>query len=176
MADSVQQEKADFLALLADPTGAEYFMDYLKTNYTEHHLMFWREVQTYKVLEKTVESNADPIVFGKQCLALFKKQALEVFNKYIKAGTKLQINVTDIVKGSIEDMVLQEQKKQADTGEMDAVALEEVLQVWRQVFDESERVCEDLMKGNQYHPFMKTADYATWTKQKVKKSSACVLL
>lgn len=139
--DNITQEKADFLALLQSESGCECFMQHLKQNYTEHHLMFWQECQKYRQIEDET---------------LRKEEAKKIYGKFVKSGTRLQINVTDVIRGTVEDKVAEGEKT---------------------LFDAAERVCMDLMKGNQYHPFMKTKDYEAFKKsQETKKSSACTIL
>ena len=144
MSDAINQEKLEFISLLENDEGRACFMGFLETNYTEHHLIFWEEVKDYRKLTDA---------------AAIKAAADALFKKFVKAGTKLQINVTDMIKAQIEDDI-----------KAGATLV---------VFDEAERICMDLMKGNQYHPFMKTPEYIAWKKKEDnagKKSGTCNIL
>ena len=85
-----------------------------------------------------------------------------MYEKFVKHGVKHQINVYDEIRTRVQEKVRDKD-------------------ITITLFDKAERVALDLMKGNQYHPFMQTKEAIEWKKNKEKRerkkgSSACNLL
>lgn len=75
-----------FTELLRDPEGYEMFLQFLRTTYCEHHLIFYSAVQQFQRLElqqpKLVE-------------------AKRIYSEYIEPGCMHQINLSDAARHRI---------------------------------------------------------------------------
>ena len=90
-----------FLLILHDAAGRAALLDYLKAGYSEHHLIFWEEAtQVYAKLEAQEERN---------------RLAQDMWHRYIKNGSKSQINITEPQRLRLQSAVEQIGQKGART-------------------------------------------------------------
>lgn len=140
-----------FIALLHHERGRGLFYEFLKSNYSEHHLSYWEEVQKFKKLNSSTTSEEE-----------IKMHSLKIYNEYVKNGVKQQINIYDVQRMKIK---------------------ENLEKPTLHIFDESENIVFELIKGNYYVKFRESEPYKQWkteteqsSKQKKTSSSACCIL
>merc|ERR1712218_129863 len=132
--------------LVEDESGYAVFLTFLENQYTQQHLHFWKEVQAYRT--EAIKDDCDK--------KAIEQRAHDMFKKYCKSGTKHQINITDVVKGRLEDSMQEE--------------------INSSTFDAVERVCMNLLMGI-LHLFQETPEYKNWMKKREPKTSSrtCVI-
>lgn len=171
-----------FLAILNDPPGRLALFDFLKSGYSEHHLTFWEEVEfRYKPLgSQPAERNT---------------LALELYKRFVKNGSKQQINITEPQRLRLKEAV--EKIRHNDTAAAatapatpaaeggDGGAPAAVVEKFDEpvdLFDEAAATCLELIKGNYFFLFQQSKQYQAYTaekkarKEQEKKSSTCTIL
>jgi len=86
----VREVVVPLVDMLRDPLRCEFFEDFLKDFGAEHYLRFWLDVQQFKRLCK------------KEQPTYLRPHAEAIYNKYIKIGAEHQIDITDVMRESLE--------------------------------------------------------------------------
>ena len=150
---SLQPES--FLYLLHSDSGRPLFFEYLRNSCTEHHLLFWEQVQHYKRSHQPQPPNAAVRSVSEPPIQTPLEKASSIHKRFIMAGSPLQINITEQARTRIQSAL-----SQCDPTHQPPPAL----------FDESETVCVELMKGNYFYSFKAERDYTEWLATEKKKS------
>ena len=148
-----------FLYLLHSNSGRPLFFEHLRSGFSEHHLLFWEQVQQYKRISvaATSPSSSPPLTSldeGPLPTALQKAQSIN--SRFIVTGSPLQINITEQARLRIQHTLAKFIPNGTLAGQAGAAPPPAGL------FDESEAVCVELMKGNYFYSFKETSDYQHW--------------
>ena len=135
-----------FLYLLHSDSGRPLFFEHLRSGHSEHHLVFWEQVQQYKRSHRPVPASAVASA-SEPPLQTPLEKAQSIHKRFIVAGSQLQINITEQARTRIQSTL-----QQCDAAHQPPCGL----------FDESETVCCELMKGNYFYSFRETRDYDEW--------------
>ena len=141
-----------FLYLLHSDSGRPLFFEQLRNSLTEHHLLFWEQVQQYRRCHQPqspteLRPATDPPVQTPL------EKARYIHTKFISPGAQLQINITEQVRTRIQSTLAP-----CDASHQPPLGL----------FDESEVACLEMMKGNYFHTFKETRDYSDWLAKEKK--------
>ena len=155
-----------FLYLLHSDSGRPLFFEHLRGGFSEHHLLFWEQVQQYKRISNQHHSplSSPPLTSLDDPLPSPLQKAQSINTRFILTGSPLQINITEQARLRIQHTLT---KFPSPTGGAGGVPPPAGL------FDESEQVCVELMKGNYFYSFRETSDYQQWLqgeKKALKKS------
>lgn len=77
-----------FRHVMKDPLGREYFMNFLKLEHAEENLIFFEEVEKFKI--QITEKNAD-----------VKGLVEEMVATYLMAGVETEVNISDQMKRAL---------------------------------------------------------------------------
>ncbi len=151
-----------FMLLVSDPAGVAALLDYLKAGYSEHHLVFWQEVQErYRRLPSTTDPSAPAR----------NKLAEDMWHRYGKNGSQSQINITEPQRLRLQTAIEKIGQVDAASGAAYGAPVD--------LFDESAAHCLELIKGNYFFPFQSSKQYAGYKvekKAKEEKEAAAALL
>ena len=141
-----------FLYLLHSSSGRPLFFEHLRNGFSEHHLLFWEQVQQYKRLSLPASSPSSPVPSSSTDLSPTPLQkAQSITSRFITTGSPLQINITEQARLRITSQLTK-------AGGVAPQGL----------FDESEHVVVELMKGNYFFSFKETEDYQRWLRDEKK--------
>ena len=74
--------------VMRDPLLRGRFLQFMQSTHAEENLLFWQDVQEFKT--KNYNSNEE-----------FRASSLRIFNKYLKEGSSLEVNVAGGIKSRV---------------------------------------------------------------------------
>ena len=155
-----------FLHLLHSNSGRPLFFEHLRLGFSEHHLLFWEQVQQYKRISAQLSSplSFPPLDPLDEPLPTPLQKAQTINTRFIITGSPLQINITEQarlrIQHTLNKFIPHASPAWGTTvgrsgrvgGALPPAGL----------FDESEEVCVELMRGNYFYSFKETPDYQQW--------------
>jgi hypothetical protein len=88
--DDEETANIKFKEILADDECRKLLMFECKQGFSEHHLVFWEEVQIFKKLD---EADEDTVT----------TEATRMYNQFVKTGVKEQVNITEALRLEVKD-------------------------------------------------------------------------
>lgn len=177
-----------FMTLLHHTQGRQLFLDQLRRNHSEHHLLYWETTLNYKIQgrqslidEGIVDDGLAAPIHSLTPLppqqfthpldvstnAMLQQTALKIYNDYIKNGVKLQININDHCRTAIKD---------------------NLAHATIHLFDDADNVAIELIKGNYFFAFKESEHWPEYLalkarddqqrareQEKRKSKTACVI-
>jgi len=96
----IAQKKCQIRSIIYHPKGIELFTKFLEEQYAEESIEFWHEVRAYRKWAQTLEASDYP-----PDLKRVQDRAQELVEKYIREGSKRQVNISSVMaKAVIEEV------------------------------------------------------------------------